>query len=59
MADATSPPACPPIPSATAIKFADVIAESSLPDRRRPIAERAASANTGWLMCLSLTLIAK
>ena len=39
--DATSPAACPPIPSATAIKFFEARALSSLPLRTRPTAERA------------------
>ena len=36
IAEATSPPACPPIPSATAIKFSLINAESSLPSRTKP-----------------------
>ena len=39
--DAISPPACPPIPSATAIKEPETNAESSLPLRTKPNAERA------------------
>ena len=42
--DATSPAACPPIPSATAITRGEVKALSSLPVRIRPTAERAAVA---------------
>jgi hypothetical protein len=42
--DATSPPACPPIPSATAKSEEPVIAESSLPLRAKPIAVRAETA---------------
>ena len=39
--DATSPPACPPIPSATAIRRPETKAESSFPLRCKPSAERA------------------
>jgi hypothetical protein len=42
--EATSPPACPPIPSATAKSEELVIAESSLPLRAKPIALRAETA---------------
>ena len=41
--DATSPPACPPIPSATAINFGEINPESSFPSRCNP---RSESANT-------------
>ena len=41
--DATSPPACPPIPSATATIFDETSPESSFPARSKP---RSESANT-------------
>ncbi len=39
---ATSPAACPPIPSATASRRGPAYAESSLPSRRSPTSERTA-----------------
>ena len=39
--DATSPAACPPIPSATATRCDDARPLSSLPLRTRPTADRA------------------
>ena len=41
--DATSPPACPPMPSATATNLEETNPESSLPSRCKP---RSESANT-------------
>jgi hypothetical protein len=39
---ATSPAACPPIPSATASRRGPAYAESSFPSRRSPTSERTA-----------------
>src|SRR5699024_12756838 len=40
--EATSPPACPPIPSATTSRWPPAYPESWLLDRTRPTSERAA-----------------
>ncbi len=40
--EATSPPAYPPIPSATAIRFSETNPESSFPSRCNPNSDRQA-----------------
>ena len=52
--DATSPAACPPIPSATAMTRAEVSALSSLPFRTKPTAERDAVAKKKGAIKVSL-----
>ena len=48
--EATSPPACPPMPSATAIKREEIRAESSFPSLTKPTSERESTLKArGWL----------
>ncbi len=55
--DATSPPACPPMPSATATNSEETIPESSLPSRTNPRSESAKTLNANDDLDISASLL--